>query len=286
MKAKFLKINGIDLKFYLWGNSQKPKLFLFHGWLDTGAGFEFLVEHLQDRFHCIAPDMRGYGQSGHSKNPLGYFFYEYVADAHAIFEALAPEEPLRLLGHSLGGAVASVYAGTFPERVSHLINVEGYQIPLRDPETAPDRARRWIEGLRIQRFRTFPSLEKFADRLRQSNPGLPPDRARFLARHLTKKVRGGYKMAADPKHKLVEPYLMSLPVFEAFWRRIPRPVLLVASEFTERTGRFNVFDDPSMERKIPSRFPPGTKKVVIPEAGHMIHHERPEVLAEEVLRFL
>lgn len=285
MKSRTIAINQIPLKVYFWGNERKPALFLLHGWLDTGAGFQFLFEHLRNRFYCIAPDLRGYGKSGHGKNPLGYFFYEYVADLHDLLAKFSPKRPVNLLGHSLGGAIATVYAGTFPERVGRLINVEGFQIPVRKPEIAPLRARRWIEGRGRERFRTFPSLQDFAGRLRLSNPALPPDRALFLAKHLAKKTKRGYTMAADPKHKWVEPYVVSYELYEAFWPRIQSPALLVASEFTDKNRRFSVFDSPDTFRREPTEWPAGTRKVVLPGVGHMVHHERPDLLAEQVLDF-
>ncbi|KAB2838960.1 alpha/beta fold hydrolase, partial [bacterium] len=197
MRSKDFTIQGLRQRLYTWGSPKRPKLFLLHGWLDTGAGFQFLAERLQDRFHCIAPDMRGYGKSGHTRNPLGYFFHEYVADAHALFVKLSPKEPIRLLGHSLGGMVASVYAGSFPERVAQLINVEGYLVPDRPPQVAPDRVRDWIEGLGKKRFRIFPSLRAFAGRLRQANPHLTEERALFLSKYLAKRTARGFTMAAE-----------------------------------------------------------------------------------------
>jgi len=286
MKSQRVKLNGLQHQVYLWGSSRLPKLFLFHGWLDTGAGFDFLVQFLQKRFHCIAPDLRGYGFSAHTPNALGYFFYEYVADLHRLFNEFSPDEPLRILGHSMGGAVATAYAGTFPERVTRLINVEGFQLPDRKPDQAPPKARYWIEQNDAQRFRAYPSLKEFGDRLRVSNPNLAPKRALFLAKHLAKKNRKGWIMAADPKHKLPEPYLISLDIYQAFIDRIQAPCLWVASDYTEKEKRFSVFDDPRMQRREPQRLPPGSKKLVIPDCGHMVHHERPEALAEAILPYL
>src|SRR3990167_1907429 len=126
MKSFKLKINSLKFQFYTWGKSILPKLFLFHGWMESGASFHFLCEHLQKKFYCIAPDLRGFGKTEHTSNPLGYFFFEYIADAHAIFQKLAPREKVRILGHSMGGNLLSLYAGTFPEQVSHFINIEGF----------------------------------------------------------------------------------------------------------------------------------------------------------------
>jgi len=286
MESTTLKIHGLKQRVYTWGSPRKPKLFFLHGWLDTGAGFQFLVEHLQNRFHCIAPDMRGYGRSEQSKNPLGYFFYEYVADAHELFLKFSPKQPIRLLGHSLGGIVASIYAGTFPERVAQLINVEGYLIPPRSPKVAPERAWSWIEAVGKKRFRVFPTLTGFAERLQKSNPHLTQTRALFLAKYLTKKTGRGYTMAADPKHKMIEPYWVPLEVHYAFWEKIRARSLLVSAEHTEMAARFKGPDFWAEVREREAHFPAGTRVEQIAACGHMVHHHRPEELAKLVLNFL
>ncbi len=286
MRQRSLKIHGLRQQLYTWGSPKLPTLFFIHGWLDTGAGFDFVAESLAGKFHCIAPDMRGFGKSEHSKSRLGYFFYEYVADLHELFAKLSPKRPARVLGHSLGGMVASIYAGTFPERVSHLINVEGYLNPARKSETAPDRARAWIEGVGIKRFRVFKTLEAFAARLQTSNPRLPSDRALFLARHLAKKTRGGWTMAADPNHKLLDPYWLPREAHFAVWSRIQAQCLLVSAEHTEMALRFGEADFAAEKALLESKFPAGTRRAEIPQAGHMVHHEKPEALARLALDFL
>lgn len=286
MRRRSLKIHGLRQQLYSWGSPKLPPLFLIHGWLDTGAGFEFLTPALAKKFHCIAPDMRGFGKSEHSHSQLGYFFYEYVADLHQLFAKLSPKKPVRILGHSLGGMVSSIYAGTFPERVSHLINVEGYLNPGRKPEVAPERARAWIDGVGKMRFRTFKSLQAFAERLQTSNQRLPADRALFLARHLAKRSRGGWTMAADPNHKLLDPYWLPREAHFAVWARIQARCFLVSADKTEMALRFGETDFAAEKKLLESRFPTGTRRVEIADCGHMVHHEKPEELGCLALDFL
>src|SRR4030095_3620181 len=170
----------------------------FHGWLETGAGFDFVCRALQDHFYCIAADLRGYGKSEHGKNPLGYFFNEYVADLHEIFKKFSPHEPVWALGHSLSGAMLAIYAGSFPERVARFINVAGFAFRDSAPKTAPEKMKHWIEGLKSQRSTAFTSPEAFAKRLQEADPRLPPDRALFLARHPTRRKGKHFIMAAHP----------------------------------------------------------------------------------------
>lgn len=286
MKTKKILINGLRHQFYFWGSPKKPKLFLFHGWLDTAASFDFLCPFLENNFYCIAPDLRGFGKSQHTQNPLGYFFFEYIADLHEILKKISPKEPARILGHSMGGAFASFYAGAFPERMSHFINVEGFAFRDNPPERGPEKARQWIEELHTKKFQTFSTLAKFAERLRLSNPRLSLDRAAFLSKHLTKKMHGHFTMSADPKHKLSDPYAFPKSYSYAFWNQIKAKCLLIYAEETEM-NEWVKSDNLQQEMKEWFRqFPKNSPVVEIKKCGHMIHHEKPEELAKSVLNFL
>lgn len=281
-------INGLNLNIETWGSPKKPKLFLLHGWLDMGMSFAWMAEWLKDDFYCIAPDFRGMGRSEHSPSALGYFFYEYVADLHALFAHFSPDQPVRCLGHSMGGNVLSLYAGTFPERVSHLINVEGFGLHNMAPELGPSRMREWIETQDGQRFRVFPSLARFAKRLGEANPRLPPERALFLARHITRRTKQGYVMAADPRHKRVHPHLFHLQDVTPFWRNIQAKCLLVWTDQTNM-DRWMKSGEGGLDRELETRlayFPKDSQRAVLKDCGHMVHHEQPEALARLVLKFL
>lgn len=290
MKSEKIRINGLNHQFYFWGAPKKPKLFLLHGWLDTGASFDFLCPYLEKDFYCIAPDMRGYGKSEHGKSVLGYFFYEYVADVHAILNYFSPKSPVKILGHSLGGAIASFYAGAFPERVSHFINVEGFAVRDNPPDRAPEKVRKWIEEMDSCRFQRFPDLKSLAQRLIQNNPCLSEERALFLARYLGKKVRTSPKssimMAADPLHKLSDPYALPKEYHFSFWEKIKARCLLVYAEKSEMNVWVQTNNLEAQLQEWRSHFPSKSDWVVIQDCGHMVHHEKPEALAREARTFL
>lgn len=286
MQTRTLILNGLHTRIYTWGSPKNQPLFLFHGWLDTGASFDFVCRYLKNEFYCIAPDLRGYGQSGHTKNPLGYFFLEYVADAYALIRHFSPHGKIDLLGHSLGGAVTSVYAGLYPQRVNHFINVEGFGFRDEAVSEAPGRILKWIAQWHTKQFRRHRDLQHFAKRLRQQNPRLPADRALFLAKHLTKRVEGGVMMAADPKHKFIEPHWLPPQYFREFCRRIPPECLLILAEKSEMA---HYFGRKKFKREMKRRldwFPRNSVRTTIRDCGHMVHHEKPEELATVIRKFL
>lgn len=272
-------INGIEYQIYTWGTPGTPVLILLHGWLDSGGGFEFLAGDLSKDYYMVAPDLRGYGLSGHTSSPLGYFFFEYVADLHVLLREISPDHPVILLGHSLGGAVASVYAGIFPERVKALINVEGFGFQRPGGRGPVERARDWLGGMPPKPFAVYPDLESFAKRLMGSNPRLPLQRAQVLANFLARPVAGGYRMAADPAHRLLEPYPFPQEALAAFWSAVTAPSLFIWAEASELAKWFSEF-------KVEQYFPKNCRVQSIPDCGHMVHHEKPEVLSRLVREFL
>ncbi len=285
MQKKFLKLHGLKHRYFFWGSAKNPPLFLVHGWLDTGAAFDFFCKHLEKKYFCVAPDLRGYGKSQHSLSPLGYFFYEYVADVAAGLDRLFPGEAVHLLGHSLGGAILSVYAGTFPERVRSFVNLEGFLSSRRAKLDPAQRLRLWWESLDKNRFRIFADNTAFAERLRQNFPKLTLSQVKFLARYLTEPVKGGVRMAADPRHKTLEPYPLHAKNLVSFWQKITAPSLFVVGEKTEFAGRRpqSFFRRLEMQHK---EFPPHTHLHILPEARHSMHLENSEELAQLVLKFL
>lgn len=279
MASKRLPINGLEQQIYSWGNSQNPTVILLHGWLDSGGSFAFLADELQNDYYLVAPDMRGYGLSAHSQSPLGYFFFEYVADLHALVELFSPGRPVILLGHSLGGGIASVYGGAFPERIRRLINVEGFGFQRPGGRGPVQRARDWIRGMPPQPFPVHPSLEGFADRLRKFNPRLSAHRASVLARCLAHEVPGGFQMAADPKHLLVEPYHFPQDILAAFWKAVTVPSLFIYGEDSQLTKWFSLSE-------VTGNFPGKCRVESVPDCSHAVHHDQPEYLAKRIRDFL
>src|SRR5271166_1405825 len=112
------QVRGIETHVRRWGpassNSRAP-LVLLHGWGDTGDTFQFLVDAFQEDRPAVALDWRGFGQSGWARD--GYWFPDYLADLDEFLSQLLPGEPARIVGHSMGGNIASLYAGLRPERV-------------------------------------------------------------------------------------------------------------------------------------------------------------------------
>jgi pimeloyl-ACP methyl ester carboxylesterase len=255
---------------------------MLHGWGDCGASFQFLVDELKGDWHVIAPDWRGFGRTQY--RAPGYWFPDYLADLDELLRIYQPDEPVRLLGHSMGGNVAGLYAGVLPERVAAFVNVEGFGLPDTVPDGAPAHLRRWLEAGRttpaFSRYRDFAEL---AVRIARRSPAMPADRAMFVARHWgIESADGLVELRADPAHKLPNAIQYRRAEALACWARITAPVLQVHGEETGADGDVMTWLRANAE---PGLFP-DAEAVTISNAGHMVHFEQPAALAGAVERFL
>ena len=122
-------VRGLEYSVRRWGPADAPKVFLLHGWMDTSATFQFVVDALRHDWQLIAPDWRGYGETTWLHRP--YWFPDYYADLEALLAHYAPEGPVRLVGHSMGANIAGIYAGLRPQRVARLAMLDfiGLKVP-------------------------------------------------------------------------------------------------------------------------------------------------------------
>jgi pimeloyl-ACP methyl ester carboxylesterase len=265
-----------------WNGTDPEPLFLLHGWMDTGDTFQFLVDALPGCRTCIAPDWRGFGRSEWPAD--GYWFPDYYADLEALLDHFAPGRPVTLIGHSMGGNVATLYAGIRPERVSRVVCIEGFGLARTQSGQAPGRYREWLDQVREPpRFARFPSVAAFAHLLAKRNPRLMPERAAFIATAWTEQLPdGSVRVRSDPAHKRVNPVLYRREEAEACWREVVAPVLYVVAEQSDFLPRLGEDGKPERMARLMRRLEP----CVIPAASHMVHHERPELLAQEIEAFL
>ncbi len=283
-ESRFLDIRGLRYHVRHWPSSSGKKMFLLHGWMDVSASFQFMVDALKRDWDVYAPDWRGYGLTEWAKADC-YWFPDYIADLDFLLDDICPGEGANLVGHSLGGNVAGLYAGSRPERIAKLVNLEGFGLQATQPDQAPERYARWLKELHEPpRLRPYASFEELAERLRKGNPRLTKERADFLARHWGREARDGTVMLrADPAHKIVNATLYRYEEALACWRKVEAPVLWVEGDEWDSLKRRG--PDPSQlaERRAAFR---NLRFAELAGAGHMLHHDQPEALARVVEEFL
>jgi pimeloyl-ACP methyl ester carboxylesterase len=287
MKASeslFLPVRGLRYHVRRWSGNARRRLVLLHGWMDVSASFQFLVDALRGDWEVLAPDWRGYGLSEWGRSDC-YWFPDYLADLDALLDQVQPGEPVDLVGHSLGGNVACLYAGIRPARIRRLVNLEGFGMSVTHPQQAPGRYARWLDELRNAKgFRPYASFAALADRLQRGNPRLTRGRAEFLARHWGRETPDGQvALRGDPAHKIVYPVLYRYEEARACWREITASVLWVDASESKALERVGLDAARYAERRAAFR---DLRHETLQDAGHMLHHDQPEALARLIEDFL
>ena len=294
-QSSFIDIRGLRHHVLTWGDptkatSEAPLLLMVHGWMDVGASFQLAVDALrqqpgfEDR-PIMALDWRGFGHS----DPSGadsYWFADYLADLDFLLDEIAGDQPIDLLGHSMGGNVVMLYAGVRPQRIRRLINVEGFGMPGMEPEVIIERYENWFKELKEPaQVKDYPSLEAVAARLKKNNPRLVDANAQWLASHWAREVDGRWVLNADPVHKRPQPLLYRVAEVEAIFKRISAPVLFVEGD---ETLYFMLFNGRYSREEFLARVKviPDFTLHTIAQAGHMLHHDQPEALATHIAQFL
>ena len=267
-----------------WGSEEGTldhTVLLLHGWLENAWAWEATAEAgLAGCFHLISVDLRGHGDSDRVGVGGGYHFADYLADLHDLIPLVARAR-LSLVGHSLGGAIAGLYAGTCPERIFRLALLEGTGLP--KTSGGPGRVAKWLRErgrVREKPQRSYASLPEAAARLRESDPSLRPELALRLAEKGTAPGQDGrLRFKHDPRLTAGRPCSFDVERARPFWANVACPVLIVEGERSD----FRLPEDEGRRRW--SSFP-NWRNAVLPDAGHMMQRDQPKALAGVLLEFL
>jgi pimeloyl-ACP methyl ester carboxylesterase len=291
-RSETLAIRKLPYHVLLWGEPapHKTPLVLVHGWMDVAASYQFMVDALSADHFIIAPDWRGFGKTP-SNGADSFWFPDYLADLDFLLDHFSPGAPVNLVGHSMGGNVAMLYAGVRPERVRRLINLEGFGMPATVPAQAASRYVRWMDELKqLHRgaldMRPYDSLEGVARRLIKTNPRLPQDKAEWLAGHwATRNAQGQWVIQGDPAHKISSAHLYRADEVHTIHQRISMPALAVIASDDSLSqwwnGSYTLAEFHERMRAIPH-----LKTERIDNSGHMLHHDQPEALARLIEDFI
>ncbi len=277
-RHEILRVRGINIHLTRWGpppSESAPPIFLLHGWLDAGETFQFLVDALQRDWPLVAPDWRGFGRSEWPQQ--GYWFPDYFGDLDALLDKLSPGTPARLVGHSMGGNIACSYAGIRPDRVRSVANLEGFGLSRTVPDQAPARIAKWLDQLKAEPLRKdYASFEELAGIIRFRYPRFSAAQAAFVAKAWGKPDGNGrVRLAGDPRHQWVNPILYKREDAEACWRQLRAPLLMLVGEASDNLEKLGLDGRPAAFRAII----PHIEIALVAGAGHMLHIERPDLVA-------
>jgi pimeloyl-ACP methyl ester carboxylesterase len=300
-RSEFIPIRKMNYHVLVWGDaaSPLPPLVLMHGWMDVAASYQFVVDVLSEAFFAnrliIAADWRGYGKT--TGAPVdNYWFPDYLADLDFLLDHYAGDKQVDLVGHSMGGNVVMMYAGSRPERIRRLVNLEGFGMPVSTPDKAPARYAQWMDELKkLQHgelnLTSYDKVDGVARRLMKTNPRLARDeagkaKANWLARHwAAENALGKWDILGDAAHKIVNANLSNVAEAIELYKNISAPVLVVEASDDSLSGwwngRFTLAEFHERLKNVPN-----CTIQVVQDAGHMMHHDQPLVLAQMIEAFV
>ena len=291
-RSEFVPIRNLRYHVRLWGEpgAGKTPLVLVHGWMDVAASWQFVVDALAGDYYVIAPDWRGYGLT-EVPDTDNYWHPDYLADLDFLLDHYAPDEPDDLVGHSMGGTIAMVYAGARPQRIRKLVHLEGFGMAATRPEQAPGRHAKWMDELKAYHrgemaLKSYDSLAGVAGRLMKTNRRLSQDKADWLAPHWARQEADGqWHILGHAAHKIVNANLYRVDEVLQSFAAITAPLLAVEASDDSLTrwwkGRYTL-DDYHQRLKAVSNVRMGH----VSDASHMLHHDQPEQVARLLREFL
>lgn len=227
-----IPLPGGPLAARTWGASTLPPLLALHGWLDNAGSFGPMAPLLAQRWHVVALDLRGHGRSSHLPPGAWYHYTDALNDLHAVLDHFGWPR-VDLLGHSLGGTLASLLAAALPERVGRLLLVEALGPLAATLDEALPRLREALEqhaafGER-RALRVFPTLDD-AIAARMAVNGLSRAAARAIVERGVNAVEGGFSWSSDPRLMLPSARRYSEDQVLALLAGIRAPTTLVLAE--------------------------------------------------------
>jgi pimeloyl-ACP methyl ester carboxylesterase len=277
-RDRVITANRLDLHLLEWGEAG-PVVLLLHGFLEHAHVWDWVAPQLASAgYHVCALDWRGHGDSEWIGAGGYYHFIDYVADLAGVVRALGGR--VVLVGHSMGGGAAVLYAGTEPQRVQALVSIEGLGVPDSEPQAVPERVVGWLQDLEraAQRVRGTIGFDAAVQRLHERFPRFPDAVARHLVETGTRAVAGARMWKFDPLHQTRAPQPTYVAQARAFWTRVACPVLYI--EGAESALRLPPADVDERLRALRAR------RVTIPGSGHHPHLEQPDLLAQVLIDFL
>ncbi|MHB8528581.1 MAG: alpha/beta fold hydrolase [Caulobacteraceae bacterium] len=274
-----LRLHYVD-----WGNPGAPPLLLIHGGQDHCRNWDWVAQDLRRDWRVIAPDLRGHGDSAYSPSgdySMSAFVYDLAQLIHQ--QALSP---VRIIAHSMGGAIALRYAGIYPEAVERLVVIEGLgpsprMLAQRARRDIGERMREWIaeeRALAGRIPRRYPTIEAAFARMQTENRHLSPEQARYLTVHgVSQNEDGTYRWKFDNYVRSWTPVDLGPEQLHQLWSNITAPTLLVL-------GKESWASNPQEDGRV-GHFR-NARVAAFDNAGLWVHHDRLDAFLAEVRNFL
>ncbi len=270
-------LSNIQLSGLSNGHTSKPLMIGLHGWLDNACSFVPLSKYLDD-FHFIALDFAGHGLSSHRSPDAHYHQIDFVHDLHELVVTQGFESFV-LLGHSMGGIVASMYASCFPEHVSHYITIESFGPITKTAQSSATQMRESIESrLKLQaREAKHPQSYDTVVKARAKAGDLTMEAAEILVNRNIYEQDGELRFRTDRRLRTLSSLRVTNEQAEHFMRNIACPTLAIMGDQGYKMMREKVTERLSW---VP------TLSHMQCVGGHHLHMDNPQQISQSIFEFL
>lgn len=254
---------------HTWGNSQNPPVVFLHGFLGSGQDWEIIAQRLAMRYYCLAPDWPGHGRSPLQAAPA-ITYADWNAALETTLDACGLEQ-VTLVGYSLGGRLALDFAIRNPQRLQALIIISANP-GIEEPDARSERVRWDAENAR--RLRTD-GLESFLNYwydlpLFASLDRIPGRKEAVIAR------RSGQD--AETLAQIIT--ALSPGNVPALWPNVPALTTPTLALYGHLDAKYRTITQALAARH------PRIRAMGVPFAGHALHVERPDRIAQILCAFL
>ncbi len=264
---RFITINGLRLHYLDWGTEGKPPFLMLHGGSAYAHWWDFVAPVFAEDFHVLALDQRGHGDSEHA-DPPAYGTRHYLADLQQFIAALGLRKPV-LMGHSMGGHNAIIYATQHARDLSALILV--------DTDAAyPEAAVQFLRKLGEKPAKEFDSFAEAITRfqLLPRETLISTEKLRYLASFaFAERPDGKWTAKLDRKTLFREPI-----DGRSFLSQITCPALFVRAEHSPLLSHEKI-------NRLVSNLPNG-RWIEVQDTHHHVMLDNPEGLVKAVHEFL
>ncbi|MGB7414874.1 MAG: alpha/beta fold hydrolase, partial [Thermosynechococcaceae cyanobacterium] len=270
-----ITLGDLDLCLCTWGPKEGPLVLCLHGILEQGAVWDPVATQLAEQgYRVVAPDLRGHGRSGHAAT---YQLQDFLADLDQLVHQLT-DQPVILIGHSLGSVVTALFASVRPECVQQLILIETILPGTEDKTNPANQLLTHLEYVAAPpEHIQLPDIKAAAVRLQQATSSLSPAFAQLLANRATQTQGEGVQWRWDPILR-TRTSLRGAPFnrdgYLQLLQQIKAPVTLVYGN----RSRFNRPQDLADQQAAL----PNADRVML-SGGHNIHLDAASELAQQLL---
>lgn len=259
VQSKFVRVSGINMHYLEWGEPGAPDVLLVHGWTGSAQGWNYVAEQIQDRYHVIAPDHRGHGES--DKPETGYRLRDFAEDMHQLVGVLELKRPF-LAGNSWGGCIGTIMAADHHQDISRAVLGEPVYWKMLNA---------FVTRLPGSLERRRQSDEEMSANLRRQ--GMSEEQVQAeLARAPNFSVHAITRLLTDNRDFAFE--------CENYLKRIQVPTLIIAGD--SEAGGYILPEEVDYLRSIAS---PKVRITRWPGVGHGVSNQEPERYVREMLAF-